>query len=76
MCLDVDIGRKLLKCRDGQRQPGDHAGLPRDQHSMGLRFFRNSSDGSDVAGAPEIFVQRALHGFVDGERRQERFGVE
>src|SRR6266576_3133676 len=27
---------------------------------MGLRFFGNSGNGSDVAGAPVIFVQRAL----------------
>jgi hypothetical protein len=76
MGLDVDIRRQSLKRRDRQRQSGDHACLPRDHDGMGLGRFRDGGDRGDVAGAAEVFVQRALHGLVNDERRQKRFGIQ
>ena len=43
---------------------------------MGPGRLRDGGDRGDVAGAAEILIERALHGLVDGERRQKRFGVE
>jgi hypothetical protein len=76
MRLDVEIRRKLLKRRDCQWQAGDHARLPSDQDGVGLGGFGYGGNRGDVAGAAEIFVQRALHGIGDGKRRQKRFGME
>ncbi len=37
---------------------------------------RDGGDRGDVAGAAEIFIERALHRLVDDKRRQERIGVQ
>jgi hypothetical protein len=50
--------------------------MPRDQDGMGVGRLGDGRDRGDVAGAAEIFLQRAMHGLVDDERRQERFGIE
>ena len=71
MRLDADIRRQFLKRRNRQRQSGDHSCLPRDQDGVGVGCFGDGGDRGDIAGAAEIFVERALHGFVDGERRQK-----
>ena len=72
----LDIRRQFLKRRDRQRQAGDHARLPRDHDGVGLGRFRDGGNRGDVAGAAEIFIQRALHGLVDGERRQKGFRMQ
>ena len=76
MRMDVDIRRKLLERRNRERQAGDHARLPRDQDGVGLGCLRYGGDRGDIAGAAEVFVQRALHGICDDQRRQKRFGMQ
>jgi hypothetical protein len=39
-----------------------------DQDRMGMGRFRNGRDRGDVAGAAEVFIECAMHGFVDDER--------
>ena len=76
MSLDADVGRQFLKHRNRQRQSGDHAGLSRHQDGMGVGCFRDGGHRGDIAGASEIFVEGALHGFIDHERRQEGFRMQ
>ncbi len=64
-------GESVWKRRDRERQARDHARLPRDQDRMRLGRLRDGRHRGDVAGAAEVFVERALHGRIDRKRRQE-----
>ena len=74
--LDVDVGREPPERGRDQRQAGDRAGLARDHDGARRRAGGNGRDRGHVAGAAEVFGERALDRGVDLERRQEAFGIE
>ncbi len=74
--LDFDVGRQPAECRDDQRQAGDHAGFARVEHGAAVGILRHRCGRGDVAGAAEIFLERAVHRRFDLERGQKRVGAQ
>ena len=75
MRFDPDFRREPAKRRRDQRQAGDHAGLARDDDGAAAGVLRYGRDRGDVAGAAEVFLERARHRRFDFERRDEGVGA-
>ena len=73
---DLGLGREPLERGGNERQPRNHAGLPRDDDGTRGRALRDGRDRGHIAGAAEVFGKRARHGIVNFERGEESVGAE
>ncbi len=74
--VDLDVGRQPAERGGGQRQSGNHAGLPGIEHGAARRVLRHRGDRGDVAGAAQVFLERARHRRFEFERREKGIGTE
>ena len=72
MRLDLDLRRQPAERRFDQRQARDHAGLARDDDGAAARILRHRRDRGDVAGAAEVFLERARHRLLRSRAARER----
>ena len=64
------------ECAPRAFEAGDSAGLARDELGSGPRACGQGRRRGDVAGAAQVFVERAAHRFVDDERGDGGAGSE
>jgi len=76
MRRNCDRGIELAERRRRERQAGDDAWLARRQDRARACSLRHGGDRGDVAGAAEVFVERAFDGGFNDERREKGIGAE